>query len=109
MSVIPHKYCNFYIYTYFFSIHKYLSNNRGCSFNSSSLFPWSVSSDILTVFNWATNIKESAKDLSESLHEMTMEEKVSRIFINVGIPPHIKGYSFLREGIDSELLIIEIT
>ena len=45
------------------------------------------------------DIKESAKDLSESLHEMTIEEKVSRIFINVGIPPHIKGYSFLREGV----------
>jgi len=44
-------------------------------------------------------IKEGAKDLSESLHEMTIEEKVSRIFINVGIPPHIKGYSFLREGV----------
>ena len=45
------------------------------------------------------DIKESAKDLSEGLHEMTIEEKVSRIFINVGIPPHIKGYSFLREGV----------
>ena len=45
-------------------------------------------------------VKENvAKDLSESLHEMTLEEKVSRIFINVGIPPHIKGYSFLREGV----------
>ena len=46
------------------------------------------------------DIKETPnKDLSETLHEMTLEEKVSRIFINVGIPPHIKGYSFLREGV----------
>ena len=45
-------------------------------------------------------IKESAnKDLTETLHEMSIEEKVSRIFINVGIPAHIKGYSFLREGV----------
>ena len=45
-------------------------------------------------------IKENSnKELSESLHEMSLEEKVSRIFINVGIPPHIKGYSFLREGV----------
>lgn len=29
----------------------------------------------------------------------TLEEKISKIFINVGIPPHIKGYSFLREGV----------
>lgn len=31
--------------------------------------------------------------------EDSLEEKISRIFINVGIPPHIKGYSFLREGV----------
>ena len=35
----------------------------------------------------------------EDLHRVSLEEKVSRIFINVGIPPHIKGYSFLREGV----------
>ncbi len=29
----------------------------------------------------------------------TLDEKISKIFINVGIPPHIKGYSFLREGV----------
>ncbi len=27
------------------------------------------------------------------------EEKISEIFIAIGIPPHIKGYSYLREGI----------
>ena len=38
------------------------------------------------------------KDIS--LFKMTsLEEKISKIFINVGIPPHIKGYSFLREGV----------
>ncbi|MBR5900288.1 MAG: sporulation transcription factor Spo0A [Clostridia bacterium] len=34
-----------------------------------------------------------------SLHKISLEEKISKIFINVGIPPHIKGYSFLREGV----------
>ncbi len=28
-----------------------------------------------------------------------IDERLSSIFINVGIPPHIKGYSFLREGV----------
>ena len=28
-----------------------------------------------------------------------LDEKISKIFINVGIPPHIKGYCFLREGV----------
>lgn len=32
-------------------------------------------------------------------HNISLEEKISKIFINVGIPPHIKGYSFLREGV----------
>lgn len=32
-------------------------------------------------------------------HRVSLEEKISKIFINVGIPPHIKGYSFLREGV----------
>lgn len=29
----------------------------------------------------------------------TTEEKISEIFISIGIPPHIKGYAYLREGI----------
>ena len=28
-----------------------------------------------------------------------LDEKISKIFINVGIPPHIKGYGYLREGV----------
>ena len=30
---------------------------------------------------------------------ITTEEKISDIFIAIGIPPHIKGYGYLREGI----------
>lgn len=35
----------------------------------------------------------------EEIKQSTLEEKISKIFINVGIPPHIKGYNFLREGV----------
>ena len=35
----------------------------------------------------------------EGVKKSTVEEKISNIFINVGIPPHIKGYSYLREGV----------
>lgn len=28
-----------------------------------------------------------------------LDEKISGIFISIGIPPHIKGYGYLREGI----------
>ena len=44
-------------------------------------------------------VEAPVKDAMENFHEMSLEEKISRIFINVGIPPHIKGYSFLREGV----------
>ncbi|MBE7093246.1 MAG: sporulation transcription factor Spo0A [Clostridiales bacterium] len=30
---------------------------------------------------------------------VTIDEKISEIFISIGIPPHIKGYSYLREAI----------
>ena len=45
--------------------------------------------------------KEKGINNSETkgLHKISLEEKISKIFINVGIPPHIKGYSFLREGV----------
>lgn len=29
----------------------------------------------------------------------SLDEKISNIFITIGIPPHIKGFSYLREGI----------
>ena len=29
----------------------------------------------------------------------SLDEKISNIFISIGIPPHIKGYNYLREGI----------
>ena len=33
------------------------------------------------------------------LKNRALEEKISNIFITVGIPAHIKGYQFLREAI----------
>ncbi len=42
---------------------------------------------------------ESASNAKNDFYRVTLDEKISRIFINVGIPPHIKGYSFLREGV----------
>ena len=42
-----------------------------------------------------------------------IDEKISKIFISVGIPPHIKGYVYLREGvkmaIDKPQIINNIT
>lgn len=44
---------------------------------------------------------------------ITTDEKISEIFISIGIPPHIKGYGYLREGIkmimDNPSLINRVT
>lgn len=41
-------------------------------------------------------------DLGRSVERrrtVSLDEKISNIFISVGIPPHIKGYAYLREGV----------
>ena len=35
----------------------------------------------------------------EKRNPISLDEKISGIFISIGIPPHIKGYGYLREGI----------
>lgn len=42
---------------------------------------------------------EMVREMAGGFHRVSLDEKISKIFINVGIPPHIKGYSFLREGV----------
>ena len=41
-------------------------------------------------------VREAAVDKRKPV---TIDEKISEIFISIGIPPHIKGYGYLREGI----------
>lgn len=45
------------------------------------------------------NAKELRTTKEPNFRKISLEEKISKIFINVGIPPHIKGYAFLREGV----------
>lgn len=49
----------------------------------------------------------------KSVSEKTLDERISNIFVSVGIPAHIKGYQFLREGIklavDNPAIINSIT
>lgn len=48
--------------------------------------------EILELGSEETRRKERRKSTS-------MDERISNIFITVGIPPHIKGYAYLREGV----------
>ena len=60
-----------------------------------------------SVPNAIERFREIVKDKAEHIQEsavnkrrpVTVEEKISEIFISIGIPPHIKGYGYLREGI----------
>lgn len=42
---------------------------------------------------------ETTEVLPQKRRASSLEEKISDIFISIGIPPHIKGYAYLREGI----------
>lgn len=62
-----------------------------------------------SVFNALETVKEllEEKRTENELKEYqttkkkvaSTDEKISEIFISIGIPPHIKGYGYLREGI----------
>ena len=49
----------------------------------------------------------------KAIADKTLDERISSIFVSVGIPAHIKGYQFLREGIklvvDNPAIINSIT
>lgn len=42
---------------------------------------------------------EGIKEINLTRRVNSPDEKISNIFISIGIPPHIKGYNYLREGI----------
>ncbi len=46
-----------------------------------------------------TLLKRVGSLVETPLAKTTLDDKISKIFISVGIPPHIKGYNFLREGV----------
>ena len=62
--------------------------------------PFSIASAMETLADVRRNKPQENKNLPlPTKKPTTLEEKISEIFIAIGIPPHIKGYSYLREGI----------
>ena len=45
------------------------------------------------------SVSEKPQAAFREKRNATLDEKISNIFISIGIPPHIKGYGYLREGI----------
>ena len=62
--------------------------------------PFSITTAIERIREIAKNKKEEVKTSALNRNRpVTTDEKISEIFISIGIPPHIKGYGYLREGI----------
>ncbi|MBQ7368693.1 MAG: sporulation transcription factor Spo0A [Clostridia bacterium] len=62
--------------------------------------PFSVENAMERIRDVMKDKPESGKEVAVSKRKpVTLEEKISEIFISIGIPPHIKGYGYLREGI----------
>ena len=65
------------------------------------LKPFSVETAVNRVDELLQRGKKSEIEKSNGVvrRNASLDEKISNIFISIGIPPHIKGYNYLREGI----------
>lgn len=62
--------------------------------------PFSISTAVERIREAVKRTETEKRELVvEKKRSITVEEKISEIFISNGIPPHIKGYGYLREGI----------
>lgn len=53
----------------------------------------------ITPENLETRINEILSSNISNQDNKQLDEKISNIFISIGIPAHIKGYQFLREAV----------
>ena len=65
--------------------------------------PCSVSTAMERIQEPMKDKPSNGKDTAVKRKPITIEEKISEIFIAIGIPPHIKGYGYLREGIKATI------
>ncbi len=62
--------------------------------------PFSIPNVIERIQELLKDTSAEGKDVQLNRKKpVTVEEKISEIFMSIGIPPHIKGYGYLREGI----------
>lgn len=61
------------------------------------------------VFRYPVRLAEMTEEILENrpleirLNDRALDEKISNIFLAAGIPPHIKGYQFLREAVKQSI------
>ena len=61
--------------------------------------PFSIPNAMERIHELMKDKPSNPKDAAVKRKAITIDEKISEIFISIGIPPHIKGYGYLREGI----------
>lgn len=71
----------------------------GADYFMAKPYKFSAITDVIKIIEKETPKENYQNSHSENFHKISLEEKISKIFINVGIPPNIKGYCFLREGV----------
>ena len=70
---------------------------QGADYFMAKPYNFNVLAERMREIGQEKNVENKRKTIE--FHNVSLDEKISKIFINVGIPPHIKGYSFLREGV----------
>lgn len=70
--------------------------------------PYNIDAVAARVVDIMTAVPETAFPANERAKGRMLDEKISNIFITVGIPAHIKGYQFLREAIKMAISTPEI-
>ena len=71
----------------------------GASYFLAKPYKFSILKERMKTLEEEKPIENTRTSFINGVRDTSLDEKISKIFINVGIPPHIKGYSFLREGV----------
>lgn len=61
--------------------------------------PQVISERVSDVLNERNSDYKISTELRDKRKTASVDEKISNIFTTIGIPPHIKGFSYMREGI----------
>ncbi len=61
--------------------------------------PQNIAERVNDLLNERTSDYKITTEIRDRRRMTSLDEKISNIFTTIGIPPHIKGFAYLREGI----------
>ena len=61
--------------------------------------PQVIAERVLDILNERNSDYKISTEFRDKRKTASIDEKISNIFITIGIPPHIKGFVYMREGI----------